>query len=903
MRKRFDFDIKKNYCLLLSPVITGIVLLCVYILGGIYPFGDTNVEYYDMAQGIIPNFYHIWDALHSDDTALWFNWYSGLGVNDTANASLSVFWAVLLLLPRRLVGKAMSLYVLLFMCLSAFSACVFLRRAENTKPFISTLLSVCYAFCGFSVMYYTNAWQDTVFLFPLFMLSWLALMKKGKILPYILMIFLNLLCGYYVFTLVIVYIFFLSFLYLTMMTDRKARKQRAFELGFSTLTGYGISSFFFVPKMIQTLSSERFTEETGFDFSALLSQYIEIAKTTECKSPDKWAMLFCTALPAAIIVLGILKNKKAKRENGFFVLSVLLLAVLIVCEGANELMHFGDYNYFPMRMGYALTFAFIWSAGHYSKFLQPCRIPRKSDTGKKAFSLIINILFFAVLFGFVYLIMKKLDAAYDFQYSCLYALPVLFVIYLLLLSKSNRLFDYRLSASALLAEITVLSMLFIPYAQTDKLDKEHDPAYIAASQTLVKKLDIESSETARIKTVGTTLNCNYGTVMERAAIADWTHLVPGNIQSSLMALGYSGEYTRIHDSGGTAFTDALLGVTELLSVKEESSALYTEKGTAKGYHYYSCNYTLPYGIAVDESILDISVDDGDWKELNNRLYTCLSGDSEPLVTQSEMSLVSSGENTETYRFTSREGTTAYFRLRGARNVRIYVNGEKLTIPTVGQKKNAKYPGRFNRDLISLGEFGDSEIEITLEYTGGKFEDKEDFRQNDYGSEDERNQSFYCEVGLLDLAKLEAVCDLYNTSFVVSAQNYTLDVQADNVQSGMVLLLPLQYNGCWSAKVNSEKATVQPVLDLLCAVELRPGENDVEMRFTPTGFYAGLIATAVFIVLLAAVLLFRRRERPAPVLYGAAYGLYGVLFAAGAVLMYIIPVFLLIYQTLSGFIGR
>lgn len=89
------------------------------------------------------------------------------------------------------------------------------------------------------------------------------------------------------------------------------------------------------------------------------------------------------------------------------------------------------------------------------------------------------------------------------------------------------------------------------------LEKEHNPQYISTSQSLVKKLGIESSKIDRIKTVGTTLNCNYGTIMQRATLADWTHLIPSNIQSSLISLGYSSEYTRLHDSRWNCFTDAI----------------------------------------------------------------------------------------------------------------------------------------------------------------------------------------------------------------------------------------------------------------------------------------------------------------------------------------------------------
>lgn len=899
MADKSKISIRKNYDLLLAPIITAAILLVCFAIGKIYPFGSNNVEYYDMAQGIIPNFYHIWDALHTKDTSLWFNWYSGLGVNDTANASLSVFWLALLVLPRRFVGKAMGLYVIMTFSLSSFTAAVFLKKVTKTKPFIATLLSLCYAFCGFSVMYYTNAWQDTVLLFPLFMLAWYALMKKGKILPYILMVVLNVLCGYYVFILLIFYVFFMSFLYLKTIDDKENKKRRTFELGLSTVLGFGLSGAVLAPKLAQTFSSERFLSETGFDFSKIINQYLEIAKTYTCKSDDKWAMLFCASLPLAMMILGIIKNRKNKKINTFFVFNILLLAVLIVCEGANALMHFGDYKYFPMRMGYALAFSFVWAAGYYSKYLKPYKLNLKEKSGKNALLVLFNIILFVSLMLLTYFVLKKLDNTYDFKYSVLYAMPVLTVIYLVVFCGKNKVVDYRTALSLILAEALALSAIFIPYWQTDMLEKEHNPQYISTSQSLVKKLDIESSKTDRIKTVGTTLNCNYGTVMQRATLADWTHLIPSDVQGSLISLGYSSEYTRLHDSGGTAFTDAILGVKNVLSVKSESPELYDKISKKKGYNYYKCKYTLPYAMVVDKSVLNIDAQNSNWIDLNNQLYRAFTSSDENIVENGNLTLKSRDGETEIYTFKSKKGSISYFKLEGAGGVRIYVDGKALRIPSIDREKAKKYPGRFNRNLICLGDLGDKEVEIRLELKEGKYEEQRDFRKNNLGDDDIRNKNFGVEVGLMSLEKLQKVCDMYNSSADVSAQNYSLDIKNVKAENGdKVLLLPLQYNGCWSAEANGKEVGVKGVMSLLTAVELNGENNNISMKFTPTGFKAGVIISVVSAALFALVLILRRKEHFAPkALCSFVYALYSLAFCVAVFAVYIVPIAFLIYHRL------
>ena len=152
---------------------------------------------------------------------------------------------------------------------------------------------------------------------------------------------------------------------------------------------------------------------------------------------------------------------------------------------------------------------------------------------------------------------------------------------------------------------------------------------------------------------------------------------------------------------------------------------------------------------------------------------------------------------------------------------------------------------------------------------------------------------------MSLEKLQKVCDMYNNSGDVSAQNYSLDIK--NVKAEIkdkVLLIPLQYNGCWSADVNGKNAEVRSVMSLLTAVELNGENNNISMKFTPTGFKTGVIISVVSAVLFAVVLILRRKERLAPkALCSFVYALYSLAFCVAGVAVYIIPFAFLIYHKL------
>ena len=88
------------------------------------------------------------------------------------------------------------------------------------------------------------------------------------------------------------------------------------------------------------------------------------------------------------------------------------------------------------------------------------------------------------------------------------------------------------------------------------------------------------------------------------------------------------------------------------------------------------------------------------------------------------------------------------------------------------------------------------------------------------------------------------------------------------------------------------------MSLLTAVELNGENNNISMKFIPTGFKTGMIISVVSAVLFAVVLILRRKERLAPkALCSFVYALYSLAFCVAGVAVYIIPFAFLIYHKL------
>lgn len=78
-----------------------------------------------------------------------------------------------------------NILVLLKMMLCAGCASIFFDRVfPKLRPVFVIILSVSYAFCGYTMLFYQNmVWLDMMYLFPLFLLSLRRLAKTGSLVP------------------------------------------------------------------------------------------------------------------------------------------------------------------------------------------------------------------------------------------------------------------------------------------------------------------------------------------------------------------------------------------------------------------------------------------------------------------------------------------------------------------------------------------------------------------------------------------------------------------------------------------------------------------------------------------------------------------------------------------------
>lgn len=869
-------------------LITCAVIVFIYVFKGIWPFGANRIDYFDNMQQVAPLYAHLWDWMHGK-ASLWFDWYTGFGTNVSMSISafsmLSPFNLLLYLFPRTLILESISVLTLVKMIFMAVAMYAYINKKYNSLSYnMKVVFSLMYTFCGYTVLYGScfTPWMDIVALFPLLMLAYENMMQTGKKLFYIIMVAIIFIINYYLGAMSLVYIFLISGAYVLLMSKKEKIKEHAWNLGIGTVAGLGLSCFVLVPVMMQLSGSQR-----GGSGQGIVSQYIGWIKSAiisdgQMAAFQRWMMLYGMAFAAAVIIMGLKKFKEEKNTIRYMI-SLLLISLLpIVVEGINLMWHFGSYNGYTLRNGYIVAFTLITVAAYFAQ-----RMFEEVTADKK--QLVKQLVIFVVaaaVYAVIYNIIPSNDIILAAFILFIAIFIAAFIFYNKKLKKDGIGFDFNTIIAIVAIEVFIGAYSLIGPPKFYEYEPYQYGDYVQAANEVKDSLDIEESVTDRIVNPDISLNANYPLILRRSAMSSFTAALQSDTQSYSKKFGYSKYFLWLLDSGGTVFTNSLFHVTQAVNVNELDSQMYTAVRSDGDYTLYDANYKLPFAMSVNKNITrqDFS---GNWEDLHNIFYKALTNDTQDIVngmsyTKKESSVI------REYNVRADGKQAVYINIVDVNNrntdanaswlissMHIYVNGEAILVPTLGDVKNTAYFTDYNNNLVYLGTFENENFTIRVEY----------------------DDPWYLKVSEvsfagLDMDKMQSLVDKHADDYCeTSYTSDSLTVKLNGSGVNNMALIPVVYSDNWNVKVNGKKVKAKSVCGLFTGVDIHAGENVIEMTFEPKGKKAGMLislATLIMMIASALILKFTKLKVPALLKMCAAF-IYLELYNIVIVAMFLIPV--------------
>ncbi len=861
---------------IMAAVISFVVLI-VYVLNDIYPFGDGTIARGDMVQQTIPaGMYYVWDILHGQASPF-FTWNSAFGMNISGASSLGALLSPLNLFlyfsTRENLANFANILMILKMIAIAFSMYFYLRKYE-VKNIVHMAGGVLYAFGAASLIHFQIMLvMDIAFLLPLLMIGLDRIFEKKGCKFFIFVFALCLMVNVYTGCITLVFLFLSSALRTFWDTEEKAEKRRrALWLGGSVVAAILISAFVSIPALLCVADTPR-SGEGGFlnVYRVALENRWSLGewKTVE-------TMLVNTALPCACILFflvhgkGLVSEKIRKYKCRMCMTGLLFLSVAVA--GVESLWHGGSRASWPLRFVYIISFVLIDFAvvlyQDHKESLEAAGkwIKNKVWIGIGAAALIFSgWLFYGIYHA--YCEQSSYSALGD-GFLCILVELIFAAVYWCLLKSRAK----GVILVLLCVEITCASV--ISFAPNKDNVSVFSADYLEAANDVAMGMETEIKDFERIKNTDYKVDhIEYSLVLGKEAISNYWHVINPSVQPKFAALGYSINWTQLLDTGGTVFSDTLFNIKYFLSQDDLTEELYDfcevidESGDV--IQLYKNKFELPFVINTDTSSLSPK---SEKFETQNTLFAAVTGSQDKLIQDVSSQIYS---NFCEMQIGNEKKILYFYGTNTSDNpVEIKVNGVPVRIPASSSMQNQQYPADFGNGFICLGAFQNETVQV--QFSGGV------------------NPSDL-HLGMLDYAAfvngIEKVKKENPKIVSLEQRNSGVDIELEGVTKSN-LFLPVSYDEGWECNVNGEKVSDIQNLDGMLSIPVVEGKNDIKLRYTAPGQKAGAVLSICGLLALAAFVFVRKKivipEKAADLAGYAAYTVFVGAFIIFFIALFVIP---------------
>ncbi len=901
---------KSRLYIFAAPLITLLIMIVIYAVKGIYPFGSGNIQGGDLYQLYLPNFFHTIDAFKGGSPVFDFTAGAGAARNELMSLASPTSWFVLLFSKEKLTDAVSLLIIIKLVVISLCASYAFSKIFPKLTGEKITLLSMIYTFCGYDVQYYTNInWLDVVALYPLLIMALLNMFKGKSKLPFIMVMTYLLAVQTYMAFFIVVSLVLFGGVYIFFAAEKESRKKNVYSLGAGTLISIIASSYQIYCFVFGSVSSARFNYNMSKAISSPLDNYLSIISTIGYKTINDALFMFIGAeLAFACLILLVLYSIKKKEHRGyavFFALTGIMLAMQAYCLATDLMWHGGSRLMFPFRNGYMVG---MWATLVIGYFLTRV-LPDLEKTLKKREWLVYGSSFMFIAFAVLAVAYSKryIKSIKDYYDVVLPAaepkklyVPFIILIAFVTLGLTAALVSRFNKVKTAVIFVSVFALM-ATNAYTFIGNEEGSARAELYSGYFSDCFEVKgglgnNDEFQRVKNPDTSLISNYSYFADTASVSNWVNSLKYEQIDSFKKLGFSTTYTRTLDSGSTAFADSLLSITNSVSKAELNPSLYEKTGETKsGIGIYKNRFTLPVGLLFDNELKQIEFEHyGNTFDYQNAIYKSLTGDS-GLFTLAEPQLIDAeslpkaeyyelnnlhSSNTEgvvnTYTFTlnAPENSTLYFRFDNEDSMfySLSINGNRIKVyknaEGYNRDNNYRFPQEFNNNVLELGSYS-GELEISLDMTDGTLD----------------NAVF----SFMDNSKLEGLCaSLGKNSYSVSGSEVKLEAKA---KSDGLMFIPLSYSENWRCTVNGEAVEPIKVLGNFVALQVKGGKNSIALKFTDKKAYFRFTAVFLAFGVAAALAYFERKIKSRPDwLLNLLFPAFELLFGIAVIIIYALPLF-------------
>ncbi len=895
----------------LGPIITLGIMLTLYAVGGVYPFGPTSTAWTDGFGQYIPFLAELKEKISAGGSLL-FSWNIGGGVN---------FWSVIgyylasplnliaLLFPVEKMHNAFSLITLIKPFFMALTFSVLLKNTYKKNDLSIVIFSILWAMSGFMIGGINlTSWYDAVIWFPLAIMGLSKMMNGESAWRYALFLGLTITANFYMGWIVCIFcvIYFICLLisdddvaYEGVVAPQEDDEQdeqsvnifkvfqnsyllkSIFKFGFSSLLAGGISAIFILPIFNCLQNTGKGTlNEAGITIDSVWSLFAShvfpfLNHYNTFISRD---VIFAFAgILTLILVVAYFFTKgisiRKKISNGLLIivmwLSVLIDGIYLVWHGFSE----------PEGLMY--RFAFIYS------FVL-------IKIAYEAFYEIKNIKWYGLLAGIVVAGVCTTGIYFNQLFNALFfstkliltiiAFIVMFAVILVALSKKEKLKNVL---TAVLLICVVVESVVLNWNNINTIDVTDE----LSQNTVVSELTTNLDKKERLYFESDINNykdmVQYNTIFGYKGYEGYSSLADGNFSGVFADLGSYGNRLNFQKGASeqTPIFNMLFPTKYYIdgTGRLSESVFRTKVAEKDGYTLYKNNYTMPFMYTISASVVE-------WDPFAYMVVMDnLNGVTKYITdTEDNVAVYNTPNN---FKFQNCENVSIldrvdiensnlpaeYFEIREKRMAGYSYKVTDMTKPayitfdsvaetdgimylyvdtyefvdmtvTINGKTNKYYLfGDGDNCTYELGEVKKGDV-ATITIGG--------YKEMDFGNDNvyaHQNNSFTTTCFTVDMKKFEECynkLDSMSDTELLEFEDTYVKAKVTSYTDG-ALYIPTTFDKGWKIFVDGQQVGLYEHESHILMTGISKGEHIIEMKYCPVGFVPGAAITGVSVAILIA----------------------------------------------------
>ena len=815
--------------LILSFAVPFMIMFTLFIIRGIYPFGDRSFLFSDMYHQYMPFFSEFMEKIKAGE-GLAYSYHVGIGSNFLAlyvyYLASPLHWLAFLV-PQQHLMEFMSYLVIVKIGLCGLTSCIYLRYHSRSRHGAILFFSCFYALSGFMAAYNWNImWLDCVVLLPLIVMGLEKLVKEGKCTMYCVTLALSIFTNYYIS--IMICIFLVLYFLVLLLTEKRSLKILG-NFAFFSLLAAGMAAILLVPEVFAILE----TDFGDMNFPETLKSYFSVldmlARHEMCVSTERglahWPNIYCGAAVFLLMPMYALNHRiSIRRKFGYLGLAGFML-VGFSTNMLDFIWHGMNYpDSLPARQSFIyilLIITMCWEAFRNMDKMEPKHI----------------LYGFLMAVGFLLFCEKFVDSD-DFETGLEFLTLGFVTAYAILLylyrTRDSRRWKEALAAVTFVivvaeAGINTYNTSVGTTSRTQYLGQQGDYKALAAqAQELEEASSVQGQPFYRIEKF-TRKTKNDATLAGFASASVFSSTMNSYVADLYKRLGM--RYSKVYYGfdGATAFTSALLNVNYMFGENEnEGNSIYSLAGSSGDISLYRCEQTLPFGYTAPSGYDVPGGFSGDGLKLQNQMVREL-GVKGDLFTQ-----VSSGQKDD--------------------DVKMVAETDGIYYAILTASGTKKVEADFSEHTRSFNDLKDGSVL----YLGSMKQGESVTLSN--GDKDDETPKISADVYVMDEAVLETALDILSENSLSNVAYDTTHVSGEiDLEEKGRLILSIPYEHGWTVTIDGEE--VQPELfgGTLMAFDLEAGRHTLSMHYIPHGKYAG-IAVSVVSIGIFVFILWRKRVR-------------------------------------------